>query len=231
MSSAQSHKVGPGVGAIVGCHLYLLDSTDGVIAFDGGIKGAGPVILEAAGGAISRVVLSHSHVDHRGGAGELGAPIFCHPAEVKDAEGDGGRAHANFDSFHSQMVREGLPQLHAAWDSGPVKISGTVERGEDVAGFEVIHVPGHAPGQIALFRRTDRLLLAADTIYTLDAETGERTAARVPHPALNWNTAMARTAVRSLIQLDPATVWTGHAGHLMGDVARQLEEAAEYAYA
>src|SRR5258708_1508554 len=76
------------VGEIVGCHLYLIDGPDGVVAFDGGIKGSGVIVREAAGGGVAKVLLSHSHVDHRGGAGELDAPIYCHPAEVSDAEGD-----------------------------------------------------------------------------------------------------------------------------------------------
>ena len=32
------------------------------------------------------------------------------------------------------------------WDGGPVPIAGTLAEGDDVAGFEVVHLPGHAPG-------------------------------------------------------------------------------------
>lgn len=43
-----------------------------------------------------------------------------------------------------------------------MRIAGTIADGEQIADFRVIHIPGHAPGQIALFRRSDRLLIAAD---------------------------------------------------------------------
>ena len=41
-------------------------------------------------------------------------------------------------------------------------IDGTVEEGEDVSGFRVVHLPGHAPGQIALFRERDGVALTSD---------------------------------------------------------------------
>ena len=55
-----------------------------------------------------------------------------------------------------------IPRLLPVWDGGPVAISGTVEEGDDVSGFKVVHIPGHSPGQIALFRESDRIALTAD---------------------------------------------------------------------
>jgi len=37
-----------------------------------------------------------------------------------------------------------LWRLIATWDGGPVEIAGTVNEGDEVAGFEVVHLPGHA---------------------------------------------------------------------------------------
>jgi glyoxylase-like metal-dependent hydrolase (beta-lactamase superfamily II) len=96
-------QIAPGVrqvsvGAPFSSHVYLLDGPDGPIAFDAAIKDTGPAVLAAAGGRLDRVILSHSHIDHRGGAGELGAPIYCHPDEVADAEGDAGRSYTDFAS-------------------------------------------------------------------------------------------------------------------------------------
>jgi hydroxyacylglutathione hydrolase len=118
--------------------------------------------------------------------------------------------------------------LHADWDGGPVGIAGTVADGEQVAEFRVIHIPGHAPGQIALFRESDRVLLAADAVFTFDAESGGSAAARVPHPFSNWDTERARDSIRLLVGLRPRAALTAHADSLIGaDVAAQLEGAAE----
>lgn len=219
------------VGELAFSQVYLLAHHDGPVAFDAGVRGTGQAILDAAGGRLSRVVLSHSHVDHRGGANELDAPVFCHPADVADVEGDAGASYTRFELIENPRVREAMPRLLEAWDGGPVEVSGTVDAGDEVAGFEVVHVPGHAPGQIALYRRADRLLLAADTIYTIDMELGQPGSPRVPHPATSWDMDLARAAVRRLIELQPARVYTGHAGHVDKDVVAQLEAAASFPYA
>lgn len=225
-------QIAPGVrqvsvGAPFRSHVYLIDGPHGPLAFDAGIKDSGPEILAAAGGRLERVILSH--IDHRGGAGELGAPIYCHPAELADVEGDAGRSYTDFSLIDNAQVRELLPRLHAAWDGGPVKVAGTITAGEQVAGFRVINTPGHAPGQIALFRESDRLLLAADAIYTFDTETAQPTSARVPHPFGSWDTELARESIRRLIALQATSVWVGHSHALTGkDIAQQLERAADY---
>lgn len=227
-------QIAPGVRQVsVGepfrSHVYLIDGEDGLIAFDAALKGTGAAILAAAGAPLERVVLSHSHVDHRGGAGELGAPVYCHPDEVADAEGDAGRSYTDYGLIENEQARELVPQLHAAWDGGPVEIAGTIDDGEEIAGFRIIHIPGHAPGQIALFRESDRLLLAADAVFTMDAETGQPTSARVPHPFSNWDTEIARGSIRRLIPLRATSVWVGHSEALVdGDIAEQLERAAGY---
>lgn len=232
MTRPAATQIAPGVrrvtvGAPVGSHVYLIDHPEGVIAFDAGVRGTGAQVLAAAGRPITRVVLSHSHPDHRGGAGELRAPVLCHRDEVADAEGDGGLHYADFGLIRNPAVRAVFPQLVATWDGGPVVIAGTVDDGDEVGGFRVVHVPGHAPGLIALYRAADGLLLAADAVYTLDLETGGPAVPRVPHPAVNWDTALARAAIGRLAALAPRSVRTGHAGDVGRPVTEQLHRAAE----
>jgi glyoxylase-like metal-dependent hydrolase (beta-lactamase superfamily II) len=117
-------------------------------------------------------------------------------------------------------VRMLYPILMRWWDGGAVEIAGTVEEGDRVAGFEVIHFPGHAPGLIGLWRESDRVALVSDTIYVVDSArlkalpAGE---ASVPHPAWAWDHQQAKESVRKLAALGPATVLTGHAEPLTGD--------------
>ncbi|MGH2885585.1 MAG: MBL fold metallo-hydrolase, partial [Solirubrobacteraceae bacterium] len=119
-----------------------------------------------------------------------------------------------------------LWRLIATWDGGPVEIAGTVSEGDDIAGFEVVHLPGHAPCLIGLFRAADGLALASDTIYTLDPQSARREPAHVPHPAFNQDTEQALASIAKLAALDPQTVWAGHADPVTGDVRAQLERAA-----
>src|SRR6202000_947968 len=54
-------------------------------------------------------------------------------------------------------VRWIYPMLLRRWHGGAVKVAGTVAEGDEVAGFRVLHFPGHAPGLIGLWRESDRL--------------------------------------------------------------------------
>jgi glyoxylase-like metal-dependent hydrolase (beta-lactamase superfamily II)/predicted ester cyclase len=208
-------------------NVYLLRDGDGVCLFEAGIHAMTGAVAAAGAqlGGITRVILSHAHPDHRGTAPGLGAPVYCHPADRADAEGDGGVHYFRFDKL-AWWARGPYPHLLRMWDGGPVSIAGTVEEGDDVAGFRVIHLPGHAPGLIGLWRESDRLALASDCFYTLDPQTGKRGAPRVPHSAFNQDTEQARASIRKLAALAPATAWSGHADPLRGDVAAQLERAA-----
>jgi glyoxylase-like metal-dependent hydrolase (beta-lactamase superfamily II) len=113
-----------------------------------------------------------------------------------------------------------------AWDGGAVEVSETVDEGDEVAGFRVVHLPGHAPGLIGLFRDSDRLALVSDCFYTLDPQTGLKGKPRVPHPAFNLDTEQARESMRKLAGLEPSVAWAGHADPVTGDVRRELEAAA-----
>ncbi len=232
MSGPTVTGIAPGVRqltfvSVVTMHVYLIETPDGVIALDAAVKGVGEEILAAAGGRIERLILSHSHPDHRGAAPELGVPIHCHPDEVQYAESDGGRGYLEWDLVENPMVREGLPRLHEMWDSGPLSIDGTIEEGETIAGFRVVHVPGHAPGQIALHRESDRLVLAPDIVFTLD-EMGQDVPARLPPPAFNWDSDRARASIEKVRALSPASVWVGHGASVTSDVDAQLAAAAAW---
>jgi glyoxylase-like metal-dependent hydrolase (beta-lactamase superfamily II) len=112
------------------------------------------------------------------------------------------------------------------WDGGPVKISGTVEEGDLIAGFEVVLLDGHAPGMIGLWRASDRVALVSDTVY-VTTMWGRPTSAHVPHPAYDLDLEQAKRSAAKLAALDPAIVAVGHLGPITGSGVRaQLEAAA-----
>jgi glyoxylase-like metal-dependent hydrolase (beta-lactamase superfamily II)/predicted ester cyclase len=210
-------------------NVYLVRDGDGVLAFDAGIRSMVNGIAQAAAslGGLTRVVLGHGHADHRGAAPGLGVPVFCHEADREQTEGDGGEHYFDFSQLTFLPARVLMPRLLHWWDGGPVKVTGTLSEGDDVAGFAVVHLPGHSPGQIALWRESDRLALSTDCFYTLDPQTGRKGHPRVPLGAFNLDTEQARASIRKLAALEPAAAWPGHADPLTGDVRAQLERAAD----
>jgi glyoxylase-like metal-dependent hydrolase (beta-lactamase superfamily II) len=215
-------------------NIYFIEDEGGVVAFDAGTKAMRREAAAAAGelGGLKRVVLGHAHADHRGTAPHLDVPVFCHPDEVADAESDASIApYMDLSELPVAWVRWLYPTLLRRWDGGAVKIDGTVGEGEEVAGFEVLHFPGHAPGLIGLWRESDRVALVSDVVYQVDSARlkplppGE---ASVPHPAWAWDHAKAKESVRRLAALEPRVVGAGHDRPLVGDDLRAtLERAAE----
>lgn len=209
-------------------NVYLVADDGGVTVFDAGISDMAPAVQSAGArlGGIKRVVLGHADADHRGAAAGLDAPVYCHPAERVAAESP--------DSFRdywdmSKLAPHGralLSRLIPQWDGGALAVAGTVKEGEEIAGFRVVDLPGHAPGLIGLFRESDRLALVSDCFYTLDPQTGIKGAARVPHPAFNIDTEQARSSIRKLAALEPTAAWAGHADPVTGEVVAQLQRAA-----
>jgi glyoxylase-like metal-dependent hydrolase (beta-lactamase superfamily II)/predicted ester cyclase len=234
VAGGEAELVAEGVWVVQGwpgrCNVYLIEDDGGVTLFDAGARTMVRSVASAGAklGGIRRIVLGHAHTDHRGVAPGLRVPVLCHPAEVEDAEGSGG-----FRYWPEGLT--GLPvpmrQVHRllhryAWDGGPVSISDTVTEGDELAGFSVIEIPGHAPGQIALWRESDRLALSSDCFYTLDM-WGRDCAPRVPEAIYNYDTDQARASIRKLAELEPAAAWPGHARPLTGDVRSELERAAD----
>jgi hydroxyacylglutathione hydrolase len=236
LAAAPPHEVVDGVWLLRGgltrtMNVYLVRDAErgGVLVFDAGEKGMASsiVAVAAAHGGISRVVLGHGDTDHRGAAPALRAyaDVLCHPDAVAHAEGSGGR-----DYWRPQLLPLDVRLLHAfahrfVWDGGGVRIDGTLREGDRLAGFEVIDLPGHAPGLIGLWRETDRVALVSDCFYMTDMH-GRPQPPAVPLEAYNLDTEQARRSIRKLATLAPAVVCPGHRGPLTGPAVVALLEAA-----
>jgi glyoxylase-like metal-dependent hydrolase (beta-lactamase superfamily II) len=217
-----------------GMNVYFVEDDGGVVQFDAGSRSMVKAARAAAAqlGGLKRVVLGHAHADHRGTAPFVEAPVFCHADEVAEAESDASIApYFDLSQLPVAPVRWIYPFLLRRWDGGPVRIDGTVAEGDEVAGFRVVHFPGHAPGLIGLWRESDRVALVSDVVYLIDSArlrplpAGE---ASVPHPAWAWDHAQAKHSVRKLAALEPAVVGAGHGEPLRGANLREtLERAAE----
>jgi glyoxylase-like metal-dependent hydrolase (beta-lactamase superfamily II)/ketosteroid isomerase-like protein len=236
MSVHDAELVAEGVWVVQGhpgrCNVYLIEdeSVGGITMFDAGARTMVRAVASAGAklGGIKRIVLGHGHTDHRGTAPALGVPVLCHPDEVEDAEGSGG-----FRYWPKGLVGLPIPQrqIHMAvhrlaWDAGPVQIASTLSEGAEVAGFKVIHLPGHAPGQIGLWREKDRLALVSDCFYTVEM-WGRSCSPHVPEVTYNYDTEQARASILKLAEMEPAAAWPGHAKPLTGDVRTQLLRAAD----
>jgi glyoxylase-like metal-dependent hydrolase (beta-lactamase superfamily II) len=221
-----------------GMNVYFIEHPDGgVTMFDAGTRSMTRKISQVVKpmGGLREIVLGHADTDHRGSAAGLATvPIRCHPDARTYAERDEWPDYWDMDQIDWLPSKLLYPILHRWWDGGGLPIAGTVSEGDEVAGFRVVDLPGHAPGLIALFRDSDRLCLCSDAIYMVDSmrleALPEDEAPTVPHQVWNQDTRQAAESVRKLAALEPHAVWPGHEHGVTGDPAdirRRLERAAD----
>lgn len=153
------------------CNIWHVRGRDGDLLVDSGM---GVVSLRARVPWLrDRPVLavaSHAHFDHVGNHHEFEARA-CHPAEaaiLADPRGDWNLAdrYAVVEMF-TALPPGGYDQ--ATYRVVPAPATRLVEAGDVIdlgdRVFEVLHVPGHSPGSIALWEAATGVLFSGDAVY------------------------------------------------------------------
>ena len=204
----------------------------GWVLIDAGVMGTTGLIAKAAterfgeNARPSAIVMTHGHFDHVGALEELAerwdAPVWAHPLEKPYL--DGSAAYPPGDpsvgggmmALLSRFYPRGPVDVHTRLQMLPK--DGSVP---PMAGWKWIHVPGHTPGQIALWRESDRTIIAADAFITTQQESAYAVATQKPemhgpptYYTQNWP--QARDSVRRLAALEPELAVTGHGPAMRG---------------
>lgn len=183
----------------------------------------------------SAIILTHGHFDHVNGIVELmskwDVPVYAHPLEFPFLTGQ--QAWPDPDT----SVEGGmLAKISFLYPNEPIDISERLQplpsagNVAELPGWEWIHVPGHAPGQIALFRSGDRILISADAFITVKQDSFywvfmQKEEVCGPPVYLTTDWSAAYNSVKELAALNPAVVIPGH-GIAMQDAA--LKEGLDH---
>ncbi|MBE3557168.1 MAG: MBL fold metallo-hydrolase [Firmicutes bacterium] len=149
------------------------------------------------------VLLTHRHPDHIGGCRWAQAfwqcPLWIHPDDRKAAE-------AQLGQLALEPVSAGQYQV-------------------DGVSFELLHAPGHTPGQLNLWFSQQRLLLAGDNVL------GNSTSVIAPP---DGDLAAYMQTLQRLLALHPAHIGCGHGalvedgeGYLRYYLAHRRERSAQ----
>ena len=173
------------------------------------------VFAELEGRAdLAMLALTHVHPDHQGVAKAVceafGVPLACHAGDVDAMEGRRPVQEAHPD----HPVNRVFDRL---WSGPPYKVDRVLEDGEEVAGFRVVHAPGHARGEVIFFRDSDRVAICGDVIRNMSYATG-LPGIREPPEIFTYDPAENRRSIRKLAALEPTLILPGH-GPPVTDIA------------
>ncbi len=164
------------------------------------------VMGQIKGRELSMLALTHVHPDHQGLARDIcqahDIPLACHADDVDAME---GRRPVTTEQAPNAIVR----RIQASWEGPPHPVSRVLEEGDEVAGFRVIHAPGHARGEVIYFRESDRVAICGDVIRNMSYAT---TLAGIDEPPefFTYDPAENRRSIRKLAELNPSLILPGH---------------------
>jgi glyoxylase-like metal-dependent hydrolase (beta-lactamase superfamily II) len=188
---------------------YLIREDDGLILIDTGMSGTGPAILAAAqdlGAPITRIVLTHAHMDHVGSLDALVAalPGVTVAIGAREARFLAGDLSLDPSEAHAKL-RGGFPKV-------TTRASLLLHDGDMLGSLRAVAAPGHTPGQLAFFDTRDGSLIAGDSFQTLGGVAVSGVIRPLfPLPALaTWDLPTALESARRLRALNPSRLAVGH---------------------
>lgn len=155
----------------MGANVYLIDNGSSFDLIDSAMfKETDKLVakIEEAGFKIEnldKIILTHCHCDHIGGAAELvrctGAKILAQKEDIPYIL----QKKVISGSYHHMMIQE---QTYMKQFNCVIQKVDTVLINKNVidtlGGLEVIHVPGHTPGSIALYQPEKKIMFFGDVL-------------------------------------------------------------------
>jgi hydroxyacylglutathione hydrolase len=206
-----------------GFNVYLIRTGRQWVLVDTSTRHARRRILRQLPGKLEAIFITHAHRDHAGSmhavATETGTPVW---ASELDADALEGRAPQPMPEEHRDHI---VNRLFGGWWKEPHPVARRLRDGEEVAGFTVIDFPGHTPGQIGLWRESDRTVLCADVMRSMNLVTGLPQLGEMP-TIFTVDVSEARRSIRKLAALEARTVCFGHGRPLTKNAAEKITDFA-----
>lgn len=214
------------------------------VLIDAGVYGSSGRILKAVESRFGKnarpaaIVLTHGHFDHVGALHELAkkwdVPIYAHDLEHPFLNGS-----ASYPAPDPSVGGGMMAALSPMYPRGPIDVSrwlkslpgdGSVPH---MPGWRWIYTPGHTQGHVALWRETDRTLIAGDAFITTAQESAyavmtQKMELHGPPMYYTEDWDAAKESVKELSALEPELVITGHGRAMQGaEMRRALHALAD----
>ena len=146
---------------------------------------------------VTHIINTHLHIDHAIGnahaVNAYKAPLHAHPDDFM----------LN-DSMQTQAEMFGLPfRVNVADIDSPLHDGESIRIGEGT--LQVIHMPGHSPGGVALYDKADGFLISGDSLF-------EGSVGRTDLPGGDMTALISAIKEKLLTLPDDTVVYPGHGG-------------------
>jgi glyoxylase-like metal-dependent hydrolase (beta-lactamase superfamily II) len=186
----------PTLGDFINSFAFVNDD-ESITLIDCGVKRAPAKIVRAldaigkAPGDVTRIVLTHAHNDHAGGAAHMlqksgvdGVVVHADDADfINTGVGAPRDDSVRFGSMFSRIPGGGFE---------PVPVNEYLHDGSIIdcaGGIRVLHTPGHTPGHISLLHEPTGVLITGDAIWNMRSRMTWPIAAFCTSASLNRQTA------------------------------------------
>ncbi|MCI3145160.1 MBL fold metallo-hydrolase [Bacillus cereus] len=155
------------------------------------------------------VILTHQDIDHIGSLPELlqrcrsNIKVYAHELDKPYIEGD------------LPLLKDGNIENRPKG-----KVSDTVIDGQELpycGGILILHTPGHTPGHISLYLKQSKILVAGDSMYSVNGVLGG------VHAPTTLNIMEARQSLKKYLNLDIKSVVCYHGGLSKENINVQLQ--------
>jgi glyoxylase-like metal-dependent hydrolase (beta-lactamase superfamily II) len=137
--------------------LWEEESNRGAVSDPGGDVEQILKAIEKSGVTIEKILLTHGHIDHAGGAAEL--------AERLGVKIEGPHTEDRFllDDLPRSGAQYGMAGVRPVTPDRWLKEGDTVSVGGLT--FEIFETPGHTPGSVVFFNKPNGFLLGGDVLF------------------------------------------------------------------
>ncbi|MGA2111114.1 MAG: MBL fold metallo-hydrolase [Anaerolineales bacterium] len=213
------------VDGVRGANCYLVSDEAGMLAVDSGMPGQTNRITDCIRGMgrktddLKWIVLTHADIDHSGSAAQLrqqtGAKLAAHEADAQVLAGKrAGKRPKGMLGLLFGVMRRAMPM--------PILLVDRIlAEGDTIAGWQVLHTPGHTDGSICLYRE-GAILFAGDALRC-DAQGNPL----LPSGAMSSDMNMAMHSVRRIAALKFDTLLVGHGAPCLQQASQKLSEWAQ----
>ncbi|KMJ57138.1 metallo-beta-lactamase family protein [Bacillus sp. LL01] len=214
-------------------NICVYGNSEGWVLIDTGMPKSAREILSMVenhfgkGARPKAIILTHGHFDHVGASVELishwNVPVYAHELEIPYLTGKSGYPEpdpsvegglvAKVSSYFPNESTDLSGHVH------PLPADGSVPGME---GWRWVHTPGHAPGNVSLFREADRTLIAGDAFVTVRQDSlykvlvqQQEVCGPPRYFTTDWHAAWE--SVKKLEALKPRVAVTGHGPAMAGE--------------